>query len=387
MRCGERVKIRRCKTADSKAMLLVSFLNQMTDATPSGPAPPQRVSLAALTVLSLRTALESGLWQGQLPGERELAGRLQVSRHTLRAALAELQREGLLDVSERSRRRIKIKAAKTSPEPRLIAVLSAEPLSALPPSLVVMIDELREKLAQAGYSFEFHVSQACFSKKPSRALEALTLRTPAAAWLLLGSLHAMQSWFARSGWPCLILGSCADGVSLPSIDADFRAACRHAGAMLLRKGHRSIVLVRPSGDFGGDLESEAGLLEALRGTPAASLRVLRHNGTPEHLCELLAQALHSTRPPTACVVARAVHVLSVMMFLMRRGLRVPEDVAVIARDDEMFLRHTVPAVTRYTASPARLAKTVFTAITSLTGKGIAPGTLRLIPQLIRGDSV
>lgn len=368
-------------------MILVSFTNQMPATSLTGPMPPQRVSLAALTAGSLREALQAGLWQGHLPGERELCARLQVSRHTLRAALEELQREGLLEVSDRSRRRIKLKAARAATEPRVVAVLSAYPLLSLPPSLVVMVDELRDKLVQAGYGFEFHVSPACFSSKPGRALEGLTERSPAAVWLLLGSLEPAQSWFSRRGLPCLVVGSCARGVNLPSVDADFRAACRHAGAMLRRKGHHAIALIRPEGDFGGDLESEAGLREALRDDPQASLRVLRHNGTPEHLCELLDHALGSPRPPTACVVARAVHALTVMMFLMSRGLRIPRDMAVISRDDEMFLRHTLPAVTRYTASPARLARGVFTAATRLAGKGTAPGTIRMMPQLVRGDTV
>ncbi len=368
-------------------MILVSFPNQMNAVSLTGPFPPQRVSLAALTARSLREALEAGLWQGHLPGERELCARLQVSRHTLRAALEELQREGLLEVSDRSRRRITLKTPAAATGHHVIAVLSAYPLLSLPPSLVVMVDELRAKLADAGYSVEFYVSPACFSNKPARALEGLTARSPAAAWLLLGSLEPVQSWFSRRGLPCLVVGSCARGIELPSVDADFRAVCRHAGAMLRRKGHQAIALIRPEGDFGGDLESEAGLREALRGDSQASLRVLRHNGTPEHLCERLDHALNSPRPPTACVVARAVHTLTVMMFLMGRGLRIPQDVAVVSRDDEMFLRHTLPVVTRYTASPARLARGVFTAATRLAGKGPPPGAIRMMPQLVRGDTV
>ncbi len=356
--------------------------------TTTAPVPPQRVSLAALTARSLRESLLAGHWQGHLPGERELCARLQVSRHTLRAALEELQREGLLEVTERSRRRIRLEAAAESKPAHLtVAVLSAHPLLSLPPSLVVMVDELRDKLAHAGFEFEFHVSPACFANKPARALEALTARSPASVWLLLGSLEPLQSWFARRRLPCLVVGSCAQGVSLPSVDADFRAACRHAGALLRRKGHREIVLIRPEGDFGGDVESETGLLEALRDAPDARLRVLRHKGEPEHLCKLLGEMLAAPRPPTACVVARAVHALTVMMFLMRRGLRIPADMAVICRDDEVYLRHTVPAVTRYTASPARLARGVFMAARMLAAKGRVPRTARLMPQLVRGDSV
>jgi DNA-binding GntR family transcriptional regulator len=50
----------------------------------------------------------AGHWQGHLPGERELCAKLQVSRHTVRAALDELERDGLLEVSDRQRRKIKL---------------------------------------------------------------------------------------------------------------------------------------------------------------------------------------------------------------------------------------------------------------------------------------
>ena len=370
-------------------MLLACSLNQMEKPTLTGPKPPQRVSLVSLTAQSLRESMQAGHWQGHLPGERELCARLQVSRHTLRAALNELQRDGLLEVSKRQRRRIQLeKTTQTTGHSRVIAILSSRPLMAMSPSAVVMVDELRDQPSRAGFTLEMHVTAACFTAKPARSLEALTTRAPAAVWILFSSLEPMQSWFLRRQLPCLVVGSSPRGIALPSIDADYRALCRHAGAMLRRKGHRHIALIRPEGNFGGDIESENGLIEAMQGGDSPVFQVLRHNGTPEHVCATLDKVLRGPNPPTACVVARAVHVLTVMMHLQRGGKRIPQDLAIVSRDDETFLQHTVPAVTRYAANPAQFARSVSKAARQLAETGVLPPkAIRLMPQFVRGETV
>ena len=157
--------------------------------------------------------------------------------------------------------------------------------------------------------------------------------------------------------------------------------------MLRSKGHTRIALVRPEVAYGGEEDSEEGLREALADN-ASALLVLRHDGTAAHLCMLLDKALRSTRPPTAFLVARAVHVLTVMMHLMQLGKRIPQDVAVVSRDDETFLQHTVPSVTRYAASPTQFARRVSAAARRLAESGaLPPRAIRLMPRLISGETV
>lgn len=351
---------------------------------------PQRLSLVTQTVQSLREAIRAGHWRTHLPGERELCAHLQVSRPTLRAALEELQRSGWLDVSHRQRRCIRARpAASRRAQKKEIAMLSPCPLLEMAPPMMFVVDVLRDKLAEAGYTTKFHVNRACFSAQPVRALETLVRQNPSAVWIVFGSKEPMQRWFIRQQLPCIVAGSCAPTVALPSVDVDFRATCRHAGGVLLRKGHRRLALVLPHDAYGGDVVSEEGLREALAPMQeAAQLRVLRHDGTAAHLCTLLDEALRPPNAPTAFLIARAPHVLTVMMHLMRRGKRIPQDVAVISRDNEPVLESTTPLVTRYAINQAQFARRLAMAARQVAETGTLPArAIRLMPRFLLGETV
>jgi DNA-binding LacI/PurR family transcriptional regulator len=364
----------------------------MKSKTPAAPALPQRLSLVAQTVQSLRAGIQSGHWQTFLPGERKLCDELQVCRATMRAALRELENKGWFEVTERQRRRIKGKraAATGSNHKKEIGILCAFSLLEMPTPLLCVLEVVRDAVAKAGCTTKLHVNRACFSAHPARALAEVVEQSPAAAWLLFGSTVPTQSWFERQQLPCLIVGSCAPGISLPSMDANHRAACHHAGGMLLRKGHRRVALVLPQGATGGDADSEQGLREALASSSRADihLRVLHHNGSTAHLCSLLDEALRLPDPPTAILVARAKHVLTVVMHLLRRGRRIPQDVAVISRDDDPFFQYATPTVARYAIDQTQFAHRLAMASRQLAETGALPAhAIRQMPEFIGGETL
>lgn len=351
---------------------------------------PRRISLVAETARALRESILAGTWSIHLPGERELCAQLQVSRPTLRAALNELQREGMLEVTSRKRRRILSPPdAPTVEKPQqVIAAISPRPLLAMAPSAVVMVDELRTDLARAGLRLELIVNPASFSARPARALEELTARTPAAAWLIFGSREPMQRWFVKRQLPCLVVGSCSGNVALPSVDIDYRAVCRHAGGLFRSHGHRNPALVLPDSFTGGELDSELGFREAVNDKTEATIQVIPHDGTANHICNLLEKVMRSSSPPTAFLVARGVHVLTVMSYFLRCGLRIPEDISIISRDDEAFLDHLTPAVARYTLEPAQYTRRISRIARQLAESVGQPlRQSRLMPRFVSGETL
>jgi DNA-binding LacI/PurR family transcriptional regulator len=267
-----------------------------------------------------------------------------------------------------------------------VAALAPLTMRVMSPVLLLVIDRVREHLAQIGWTMELHVNRSCFTARPGRALERLVRSAPAAAWLLFGSHEPMLAWFARRRAPCLVVGTCPDGIALPFADADHRAACRHAGALLLRARHRRLALVLPEGTRGGDAESERGMREALASSPDARLVVLRHRDR-SHLCRQLDRILRAPSPPSAYLVARAVHALTVVMHLQRRGVRLPQDAAVISRDDDPFFCHSSPDISRYAMNPDHFARKVSKAVRQLAETGALRGeAIRLIPKYLSGET-
>lgn len=350
---------------------------------------PQRCSLVAQTAESLRKGISAGVWQEVLPNERSLSEDLQVSRSTLRTALKELERGGWIKVKNR-RWRIKKKPNKLDKGSgqRVVGVISTASSTGLSPSSLLVLDVIRRTLSQAGFAMKVHVDKACYSAKPAKALEKLVKENPSSVWVLLYSKGPLERWFVNKKLPCLVMGSSQPDIALPSIDADHRAVCHHAGALLLRKGHRQIALVLPREVFGGDADSESGLKELIANSEGTCLRVLRHDGSADHICALLDESLKQKNPPTAFVVARATHALTVFVHLLRLGKRIPEEVAVISRDDDPFMEAISPSITRYTNDADRYARRLSAAARQLAETGILPANaIRLMPEFLPGDTV
>jgi len=349
---------------------------------------PRRSSLIADTAEYLRNGIRTNLWTDHLPSERKLTNELQVGRNTLRAALAELERSGWLATEGNRRRTIcATERNKAKSRRQVVAVVSPSvPLNLASRSLF-LLDVLRNSLSRAGFATEFYADSKCFSASPGHALKKLVSEQSASVWLMLSSHGPAERWFASRKIPCLVVGSASPEFKLPSIDVDHRALSRHAGALLIRKGHRRICLVLPRESFGGEREREKGLREAAATIPDTRIEVLRHDGSAGHLGSQLDGILRRNKPPSAFLVARAKHANAVMMHLLRRGVRIPDDIALISGDDDPFLEATLPEVTRYTIDTEKFARRLSKAARQLVESGILPAaSIRQMPEFLAGET-
>jgi DNA-binding LacI/PurR family transcriptional regulator len=352
---------------------------------------PQKSSLAAQTAAILRDRILSGEWHKWLPGEHELCAQFRVARMTLRGALAQLERAGLIRARQGRRREIVMRRRRSAPGlSGRVLLLSPMPLHVLPPYDVFWANELREALEKVGFHFEIHAERGLYGHGSGAGLERLMEQLRPAGCVLLYSTQKMQMWFSRRRLPCVIVGSRHPGVQLPSVDKAQRAVCRHAVGLFLARGHRRLVLLSPESGAAGDLESEEGFHEGITHGKHADLQgsVVRHDGTVRDLCDKLDLLCRRPERPTGLLVLRALNVLTVMGHLMRSGLRLPEDVALISRDHEPFLERMVPSVARYVVSPESMAHRVSAAVLESVPTGLVGATnYQIMPAFTDGQTL
>ena len=346
--------------------------------------PLRRPTLASAAADQIREAIARGEWGQRLPGGRELARSLDVSRPVIYQALRQLQAEGLLEGGLKAAREVRGSVGESrSPSPK-VAFLSpyhVEELEELPARLAPM---LARSLADEGMRLEFVRAAQVDRKMEGRALDNLTRLHHPRAWVLYRCSTETQSWFERRGLPCLVLGSRPAGSTLPGVDVDYAAAARHLAGRLGALGHRrdSTWLLTP----GQQLASHALTADALFGAGASKPNVAELDADPDRMAAQIDAVLE--REPTALVTLRALHAEAVVGRLWSKGLRCPTDLSLVSLQDSASLSVIRPEISRYTLGQARL----FAAISRSLGNVLRGGTSvragkLILPELVSGRTL
>ncbi len=350
----------------------------------------------ATLVQQVARALEEEIRRGALreilPGERQLAARMEVSRRTIRGAAAILQARRLIRTAQGAPTRIlaRVRAEAPRSSQGTVGLLLPKPLDEMKPGAAV-VEMLRGLLHQNGYRLETHVGTRYRSPRSATALHRLIAQASCDAWILASASRACQAWFQSQGLPAVVSGTAHEGITLPSVDVDMAATARHGATHLLRQGHRRLALLLERADWAGLQRTEAGFLEGVKVFGAgASGVVCRHGGEVADLEQLLARLLRAPAPPSALFVVNPHHYLTVAAVLADRGLRVPRDLSLLCRDDDVCLRHLPVRPARYGSCAQAQAKHLFSALaaTLRSSERLRRGRPRLlVPEFIAGDSI
>jgi LacI family transcriptional regulator len=180
----------------------------------------------------------------------------------------------------------------------------------------------------------------------------------------------MQRWFAARQLPCVVAGSRYEGIKLSAVDVDYEALCIHAVNGFVSQGHKHLMLLNPNPASAGDDRTEKSFMAAAAQHGSIVGQIIKHDGSAADICRQVEFALTRESHPTGILVSRAHHVLTVITFLLGRGVRIPEHLSLIARESDTYLESVVPEVARYFQDP----------------NAFAANASRLVTRMIRGSS-
>ena len=352
----------------------------------------RRSTVADQAAAALQAAIERGELANPLPGELTLARRLGVSRPSLHAALEQLERLGLVEIRVGRRTRIVARGRSRSSGParRTLAILSVLPDDAQFMSQSPLILHLHAEAASRGLEWDPIFDGRLAVPAAAPRLQQLVSSRRDTCWVLHSCPAWLQRWFAEACVPTLVLGSCAQGVTLPSVDLDFWSVGWHAAGMLARHSHRAVTLVLPAAPLPGDLACREGFLDyfsRLR-RPLTKVHELAVTGPAPRTLNRLRFALTGPQRSTAVFVMREATALAAYTQVLALGFAVPRDVSVISRDTHPLINAALPQLTRYSASPLKHAtRAVRAAQAILAGSAGRPLPRLVSPQFVAGTTL
>ncbi len=290
----------------------------------------------------LRGELARGRWAGLMPGKHELAAELEVNNKTVEIALRQLEAEQVL-VARGAGRRRSISMG-DQPQRRLLRIaLLAGDSADLGLDYIV---ELRHRLQQAGDIVQIAGQTMADLRDDAARMGRLVKSTAADAWVVLGGSRRVLEWFAGRPEPVFALFGRRGGLPIAAVGPDKPAAVAEATRELIRLGHRKIVLMaRPRRRLPEPGAPEKAFLRELasHGLAVGEYNLPAWEETPEDFHRCLEELFRVT-PPTAMVIDETAFFFAAQQFLARRGLRVPEDVSLIATDPDPDFHWCRPSI-------------------------------------------
>jgi DNA-binding LacI/PurR family transcriptional regulator len=305
------------------------------------------------TLHALREGLRSRRWAGVLPGTRQLAKELGVSKGTLQTALKRLEAEGLLSgKGARAPREVApAAAAPTSARTLRVGILLSEPVFAESTLNQVLLHGVAHALEESGHRPFFSPKTMLALRHDPESIRMMMTDCAADAWVILNARRPLLESLATDfPAPIMTVGGPADGLNIAKVGISMRKVTRESVRRLVALGHRRIVMAvplqkrnpRPSPSVSTFIEELAAA-----GIKPGPYHLPDWDQSREGFKELL-RSLFALTPPTALIVDDVRQLCAVYAFLSER--RIPlRDLAIVllAADPALDWVSPVPTCIRY----------------------------------------
>lgn len=327
----------------------------------------RRFDLVQAVSSCLRESIQREVLGPVLPGERDLSQVVGVSRTTLRAALHQLEAEGIIHrTGLQGERRVVRRRLKLVGSLRVRLLQDGRPYC-YSAEYLYLLRQISFILRGEDAYFSLETQLGCYSGRPNQALEKLLRSHPADLWILHRSSPAMQAWFSKKQLPFFLLGSAPDDLNLPCLDVDYASIGRHAAGTLLARGHRSLAVLHPANMRLGD---QVGL-----DAYARTIHTSSHEGSTvclepfgesvQEICSAVDRLLALRNRPDGWLVFTAEACFTVYTHLARRGILIGKEISLVCRNaDPAFVRFT-PNVAHYERDTQQLKQHLHTLLSRL----------------------
>lgn len=293
----------------------------------------------------LRFQIHSGKYASSaaLPTEYAICQEYGVSRQTVRQALSLLVKEGLIQRRQGSGSRILRQPAAEPSQPATVAVVTTYISDYIFPSI---LREAEQVLSSHGYTPLLFSTQNQLDNERRILTNLLTM--PIKGVLIEGSKTVLPNpnldlyqQFLDRGIPLVFIHSVYSNLpSVLSVLDDNRGGGRQLVEYLYQKGHRNIAGIFKSDDMQG-LQRYEGYISALRdlGLPMDDKRVLWYSTETKNRFldgEIRREWGQSLSGYSAVVCYNDEAAAYLVRRLLKEGVRIPEDLAVVSFDNSHY---------------------------------------------------
>ncbi len=339
----------------------------------------------------LKRNIADGLWNDSLPSERQLTDYYQVSRGTLRHALKSLQDQQVIKSVPGSGYILlrKVRRPSTRRKDVSIGLLIGRSDKNRTNRDRVWIPELQQRLSKREWNLHIHEGIPEVERSPKSGIAKLFNATNHDCWLLHTCKHAIQSEFQDAKGPSIICGSPFEGITLPSIDMDFRALGRHAAGAIIAKGHNHIGFISGKEPFPGDAKLLEGFREGISGSSRnVTLKIIRYS-SPRHSYTSFFNRITTGRDSTtALFVDCPYQLLNLHNQAAKAGIGIPGYLSIVCRQGTDFLNYISPDTSRYEFNTKEMARKVHQEVESaVRGDSIRDHRVLVLPEFHEGKTL
>jgi DNA-binding LacI/PurR family transcriptional regulator len=356
--------------------------------------PVAKSSAVMLAATAIREEIESGRWDGRLPGARILAKRLGLSPPTVAVALAQLAADGWLEKpGERHAYRVVRKrrtgGRKSSPPAsKRLLLLTHELQELLTETSRRILEQIRESATKKGWLVESQVVDFLHVKRARNQWDRLIQVDPGTSVIALYGRTALAEWAIRRKARMMFLGGVTNGLPVPITAVKSSQMAETAMERLAALGHWRIVfpLCDRAESFKVPLrELTRRAVESTGNTYVQGY----HNPETDYLKPdvtwRLVESAFKTLPPSALVFLDWKELVTAFCFLSSRKLRIPEDVSLVLLNDQMEAEWFHPPLTRFRFPEGKIVRAMISWLENDTGNH--PLQTTLTADIIKGATI